>query len=136
MFRALETEHFVVLRQVGLPEACDSLGEWLEGYYTVFGRYLGVQRSESRKITYEQFSDLSAADAACDGAAHNCYFQDSDTIVSIAPLYAHEIAHVFETLVGGTRGGPAFFSEGIASVLGGGFSYDTPDRRVDPSVPL
>ena len=136
MFRALETEHFVVLRQVGLPPACDSLGEWLEGYYTVFSRYLGVQRSDSRKITYEQFSSLSAAEAACDGAAPNCYFPGSDIIASVAPLYAHEIAHVFETLVGGPRTGPAFFSEGVASVLGGGGSYDTPDRRVDSSVPL
>jgi hypothetical protein len=136
MFRALETEHFVVLRQVGLPPACDSLGEWLEGYYTVFGRYLGIQRSASRKITYKQFNSLTAARAACDGAAVNCYFPDSDTIVSVASLYPHEIAHVFETLVGGPRSGPAFFSEGVASVLGEGFSYDTPDRRVDPSVPL
>ena len=136
MYKALETDHFIVLRQVGLPQACDSLGEWLEGYYTVFGQYLEVQRSESRKITYEQFSDSSAAETACDGAGLNCYFADSDTIVSVVPLYAHEIAHVFETLVGGPASGPAFFSEGVASVLGGGFSFDTPDRRVDPSVPL
>jgi hypothetical protein len=136
MRKVLETEHFEVWRETGLPDACAALGEWLEGYYSVFSSYLEVQRTTKRKITYKQFDHIDAAYAACGGAASNCYLGGSDTIVALVPLYPHEIAHVFETLVGGPGDAPAFFSEAMASALGGGFGTDRDDRRVDASIPI
>ena len=139
MRHALETEHFVVLMEEGLdglPDACPALGEWLEGYYNVFESYLEVHRPTQRKITYKIFGHLDAARSACNGAGIGCYFPDSDTIVSVVMLHPHEIGHVFETLVGGRGNGPRFFSEAMASALGGGFGYSRSDHRVDSSLPV
>ena len=136
MRKVLETEHFEVWRENGLPDACAALGEWLEGYYSSFERYLEVQRPTTRKITYKQYDHVQAAFDACGGLASNCYLSGSETINSLVPLHPHEIAHVFETLVGGRGDAPALFSEGTASALGGGFGTDRGDRRVDASVPI
>ena len=84
---ALETEHFVVLTEEGVPDTCPLLGEWLEGYYQEFESYLGLRRATTRKLTYEIFNRTDAARSACNGAAIGCYAPESDTIVTVLMLH-------------------------------------------------
>ena len=133
MVLAVETEHFRVYREIGAPPGCDALGVELEGFYSSFAKYLDVQ-GPAKKVTYKEYQHLALAFDACHNLTGSCYYPDSNTIISPIVSNSHEIAHVLETQVGGPRSGPFFFSEGVASMLGGGSATNRPDRRVDASL--
>ena len=138
MRKVLETEHFEVWRENGLPDACVALGEWLEGYYSSFERYLEVQRPTTRKITYKQYDHIQAAFDACGGFGSNCYLSGSETSGSVGSRYTRTRWHMYSRPSSAEGADtPAFFSKkGTASALGGGFGTDRDDgrrRRVGPN---
>ena len=140
LFLALETEHFEIYREDGLPPACDATGIIFEDYFRAFEDYLDVELPGGSKIIYNQFNTLSYIAELCNldpgQGASGCYDPQGDVIASAYPVHPHEIAHAFEHRVGGFGAHPRFFEEGIAAMLGGGEAYDRPDHRVDATLPI
>jgi hypothetical protein len=54
MRKVLETEHFEVWREIGLPDACTAPGNLAESLLP------GLQRQTKRKITYKQYDHIQA----------------------------------------------------------------------------
>jgi hypothetical protein len=140
LFLALETEHFEIYREEGLPAACEATGEQFKGYLLVFENYLGVHLPVGQKIIYNQLKTYAYVAELCDldpsQGSSGCYNPQGDVIASVYSVHPHEIAHVLEHRIGGFGAHTLFFSEGIASMLGGDNSYDTPDHRVDSTLPV
>src|ERR1700709_481498 len=66
LFLALETEHFEIYREEGLPAACAATGTTFEGFFRAFEDYLDVQLAAGSKIIYNQFITYTYVAELCD----------------------------------------------------------------------
>jgi hypothetical protein len=115
---AERTEHFRYRVDEGLP-LCPEALQWMESHYAEVSAWLGVRLPQGERFDYS-FVHQEDLEAFCGGPASGCATETY--AFANRPFHGHELVHLYANLLGRP---PAFFREGIAEVLGAGWTDDT-----------
>lgn len=112
--RVWESTHFRYHTRSGDDSACEEVLAELERHFGMMQAYLGFPWSDARKVDYYKFLDQAdfLKNSGCPADAGSC--ARDTAVLSARVLQPHELIHTYLAPLGLP---PAFFVEGIASVL-------------------
>lgn len=114
---AEETTHFRYRVGEGLP-LCPAAIEWTEHHYETVAPWFGVELPPGERFDYS-YLHQEEIDETCGLGASGCAMEGY--AFASRPFHGHELVHLYAHLLGRP---PALFREGIAEVLGAGWTDD------------
>lgn len=119
---AAETAHFRYRIDPGLP-MCGAAVAWLEPYHDAVTGWLGVADPETHKLDFS-YVTAGRLTTICGSGTGGCA-QDGRAFAGV-PFFGHELVHLYAERLGHP---PALLREGLAEVLGDGWTDTGPMER-------